>query len=182
MQIQMIEILKSYEKRTRGFQHDAHEILAKHESSPSRIITIDATRKRLSSLSIRQDELFQQALRCVESGVHRAAHVMAWAAFIDCLEEIIASDGLIKVRQKRPDWTKHKDIDSLREYVPEYQLIEVARDIGLFSKSECKTILGLLSKRNECAHPSHYSPGLNESLGYISELLNRVARLAVKPF
>ena len=57
------------------------------------------------------------------------------------------------------------------------QIIEAANKVKLLSKSEEKTILGLLSKRNECAHPSNFKTNLNESLGYISELLNRIDEL-----
>jgi hypothetical protein len=40
-----------------------------------------------------------------------------------------------------------------------------------------KALHGLLNKRNECAHPSDFYPDMNGSLGYISELLSRVATL-----
>jgi hypothetical protein len=36
---------------------------------------------------------------------------------------------------------------------------------------------GWLGSRNECAHPSDYFPDLNMTLGYISELVDRVKRL-----
>ena len=47
------------------------------------------------------------------------------------------------------------------------------RDLKLLGKGEHKSLQDLLSKRNESAHPSGYKPGLNEALGYVSELLNR---------
>jgi hypothetical protein len=43
-----------------------------------------------------------------------------------------------------------------------------------------KALHGLLNKRNECAHPSDFYPDMNGSLGYISELLSRVATLQTK--
>jgi hypothetical protein len=51
---------------------------------------------------------------------------------------------------------------------------------GLCEKSERKALLGVLNKRNECAHPSDFYPGLNESLGYFSELLKRIETLRKK--
>jgi hypothetical protein len=131
-------------------------------------------------LSLQQDELLQQALACTERGIFRAAHVMAWAGFMDFLEQKLSSDGLVKVKSVRTAWSKYSTIEEIRENIPEFQLIEAARDVGLLSKTEAKTLLGLLSKRNECAHPSGYKPGLNESLGYISELLNRIEQLYAK--
>ncbi len=40
--------------------------------------------------------------------------------------------------------------------------------------SEEKALKGLLTERNECAHPSDYEPDLNETLGYVSKVLKRV--------
>jgi hypothetical protein len=173
------ELARMYGRKARTFEDEAHQILSKHESAQSRIVTLDQTRIRLLVLSLDQDELFQQALACIERGIFRAAHVMAWAGFIDFLGGKLSSD-LVKVMAVRPGWGKYRTIEEIRENVPESQLVEAARDVALLSKSETKTLLGLLSKRNECAHPSSYRPGLNESLGYVSELLNRIEQLHVK--
>jgi len=175
-----VEIIRGLQQKAQAFEDEAHEVLSKHENSKSRIISLDHTRKRLKVLSLQQDELFQQALACNEKGIFRAAHVMAWAGFMDFLEQKLSSDGLAKVKSVKMGWTKYKTIEEIRENIPEFQLIEVARDVGLLFKSETKTLLGLLSKRNECAHPSDYNPGLNESLGYVSELLNRIEQLNSK--
>jgi hypothetical protein len=174
--MQMDEILTELVSKARAFEQEAHAILAVHETSVSRVVLLEDTYSQLSDLSLRQDGLIRQALRCIENALFRAAHVMAWAGFIDFVEEKLASDGLKKLRQARPNW-RIKTMVELRERVPEYQLIEACRDVGLCSKNETKALLGLLNKRNECAHPSNYFPGLNESLGYISELLQRIELL-----
>ena len=176
----MIDILRIFKNKLNSFEQEAHELLSKYENSISRVILLDQTRKRLKDLSIQQDELFQQALACIQMKIYRASHVMAWAAFIDYFEQKLASDGLIKVKSMRTGWIKFRTIEDLRENIPECQLIEAGRDIGLISKSEAKTILGLLSKRNECAHPSKFKPDLNETLGYVSELINRIEQLQLK--
>jgi len=175
-----VEIVRRFRRKAHAFEDEAHQILSIHESSPSRIVSVDETRRRLDVLSLQQDELFHQALACTERGIFRAAHVMAWAGFMDFLEQKLASDGLVKVKSKRTEWSKYGTIEEIRENVPEFQLIEASRDVGLLSKSEAKILLGLLSKRNECAHPSGHEPGLNESLGYISDLLSRIERLCAK--
>lgn len=172
----MDRLLNEYRRRVWRLKHDAHGILSVHETAPSRVIIVEDTYERLAELSIRQDELVRQSLRCVENGLYRAAHVMAWAGFMDFLEEKLATDGLRKLRSARPKW-KAKTIEELREQVPECQLIEVARDVGLCTKNEAKALLGLLNKRNECAHPSGFYPGLNETLGFVSEILNRISAL-----
>ena len=175
-----VELIRPFVAKAASFENEAHNILSKHEGAPSRVISVDRTRCRLAVLSLEQDELLQEALVCIERGIHRAAHVMAWAAFMDFVEQKLASDGLVKVKAVKTGWGKYRSIDEICENVPEFQLIEAARDVGLLSKSETKILLGLLSKRNECAHPSKYRPGLNESLGYVAELLNRIEQLHPK--
>lgn len=162
-----------------AFEREAHRILAVHETAPSRLVLLENTYKELTALSLRQDDLLRQGLRCVENELYRAAHVMAWAALMDFLEEKLASDGLVKLRFLRPAW-KAPSVEELRENVNEYQLIDAARDLGLLGKTEAKALQGLLNKRNECAHPSDYFPGLNETLGYVSEVLNRIGQLQPK--
>jgi hypothetical protein len=167
---------KLYE-RVRKFEADAHKILGKYEDSPSRIVELSKTYSQLKGLSIQQDELFRQALRCVENELYRAAHVMAWAGFIDYLEQKISSDGLKKIHSTYPAWSKYNTVVELRENISEYQIIEATRNIGLCTKTQTKALQGLLNKRNECGHPSGYYPQLNESLGYFSELLQRIKHL-----
>jgi hypothetical protein len=175
----MIENVKEIYQKVRAFEKEAHEILGHHEAAPSRIILLEHTYSELSGLSLKQDELFRQALRCIESRLFRAAHVMAWAGFMDFLEETLASDGFTKLKKVRPKWNVNS-IEDLRENYPEFQLIEVCQDVGLCTRNEKKALLGLLNKRNECAHPGDYFPGLNESLGYISELFERINALKGK--
>lgn len=169
----------TYRSRLASFSADARQILGAVEGSSSRIVTLEESYAKLGKLSLQQDDLVRQALRCVEHGLYRAAHVMAWAAFMDFLEEKLESDGLTAVRAARPKWT-HKSMEDMREYVAEYQLIEVTQAVGLCTKNQKKALHGLLNKRNECAHPSSYAPSLNEALGYISEVLARLRTLQAK--
>ena len=160
----------------RTLEAEAHAIFATHEVAHSRIVVLSETYEQLGLLDISQDDLMRQALRCVEQELFRAAHVMAWAAFIDHYEQQLAGDGLKAVAAVRPKWPT-TGIEDLRESVPEHQLIDVGRSVGLLTRSDVKALHGLLHKRNECAHPSTYYPALNETLGYISELLQRIEKL-----
>jgi hypothetical protein len=171
--------IRQYVGRAQRFAEDAAKILGSHETSAERLITLDASYADLDELSVQQDDLFRQALRCVEHGLFRAAHVMAWAAFMDFLEEKLSSDGLVKLRALRPAW-KGSTMEEMREYVAEHQLIEATQPLGLCTKNQMKALHGLLHRRNECAHPSSYFPGLNETLGYISETIQRLKQLQPK--
>jgi len=168
-------LLKIFSGKIIRFKKESKKILSNHETSGSRIITIEDSYKKLSQLSLKQDELIRQSLRCVEQELYRAAHVMAWASFMDFIEEKITIQ-ISNLQKIRPKWNV-KDLESLRENVPEYQIIEVLQTMRICSKTDTKAFHGLLNKRNECAHPSDYFPGLNQSLGYISEIINRMRRL-----
>lgn len=163
--------------RARAFSAEAHAILGTVEAAPSRIVLLEKSYNDLTVLNLRQDDLMRQALRCIENSLFRAAHVMAWAALMDYLEEKLEGDGLKKVRRERPNW-KGATMAEMREYVPERQLVEVTQAVGLCSKNEMNALIGLLNRRNECAHPSLYLPQLNETLGYISEVLQRLNLLS----
>jgi hypothetical protein len=176
----MTETLGQWAGKVRAAGDDAHIILSSHESAPSRIVTLDQTRAKLQALSIRQHELFQQALLCVERGVFRAAHVMAWAGFMDSLDEKLDADGLKTVHSLRPKWARHGDLEDLRDHITEFQRLDVARDAGTLSKNDAKRLHGHLSTRNECAHPSTFDPDMNMTLGYVSGLLKAVGRLVPK--
>ena len=71
-------------------------------------------------------------------------------------------------------------MDDICEERPDFQLIEAAHKLKLLSKSAAKSVHGLLSKRNECAHPSRHTPDLNQSLGYVSDILGRIDGLQSK--
>jgi hypothetical protein len=171
--------LKFLLAKVKGFEREAHALLAMHEASGSRVVILEESYEKLTKLTLKQDELFRQALRCVEHKLFRAAHVLAWAGFMDLLEEKLASDGLVKLREAKTAW-KAGSVEELRENVVEYQLIEAAKDLGLCTKTEMKALHGMLNKRNECAHPNDFFPDMNITLGYISELLTRVATLQTK--
>jgi hypothetical protein len=175
----MMQILQELLSRVQVFENEAHSILAYHEAAVSRVITLEDTYKKLTGLSLHQDELFSEALKCVGNQLFKAAHVMAWAGFMDYLEEKMMSKYMEDIKAARPKWSIDS-IEDLREQATEHQLIEVCRKIKFFSKNEEKAFLGLLNKRNECAHPSDYDPSLNETLGFISELLSRINKLQLK--
>jgi hypothetical protein len=154
---------------------EANAILGTHESAPARIVTLEKSYADLGALSLDQDELFRESLRAVEVNLFRAAHVLAWAGFIDFLHEHLIPQHLAALKAEGPNWNLAAPED-LREHA-EYQVIEAGKTIGAYNKSMMKALHGLLNKRNECAHPTGYFPDLNEALGFIGELFKRIKQL-----
>jgi hypothetical protein len=154
---------------------DAKAILSTHEAASARVVTIEKSYEDLGALSLDQDELFRESLRAVEAGLFRAAHVLAWAGFIDFLHHYLIPEHLEPLQEARPKWSLSV-AEGLREW-GEFAVIEAAKAAGVYANGKMKALHGLLNKRNECAHPSEYFPDLNEALGYVAELFKRIEQL-----
>jgi hypothetical protein len=165
-------------RRIGALDSEAQRVLGTHEAAPARTMSLEDSYNRLAGLSVDQDELFRESLRAVEAGLYRAAHVLAWAGFIDLLHHHVGTDGLNAIKMARPNWVI-RTVEDLREYA-DHQVIEAAREAKFYNKTVMKALHGLLNKRNECAHPSEYYPDFNETLGYVSELFQRTGYLKKK--
>jgi hypothetical protein len=163
-------------KRVKSFQNEAHKILSVHEASPSRIVLLNVTYSELQDLSEEQGELLRQSLRCVESNLYRAAHILAWTALIDLIENSLASDGFVKLKTVRPN-LKACTVEELREEIPDFQIVEICKDIKLVNKTNMRILHGFLSKRNLCAHPSDFFPDYNQTLGYIADIIYMIKKI-----
>ncbi len=167
-------------RKAEAFCADASEIFGEFETSPLRVHTVEASVRRLNGLTVPQDEMIRQALYCTARGYYRPAVVSAWSAFVDCLETLLASDGLVKLHACYQAWSRHKTLEDLREHIGEFQLIEAARELGFITKGEMNIIHGALAKRNKCAHPSAFTPGYNDTLGFCTEMIDWIEKLSLR--
>jgi hypothetical protein len=154
---------------------EAAAVLGTHEEASARVVTLEKSYANLGALSLDQDELFRESLRAVEAGLFRAAHVLAWAGFVDFLHDFLVPSYLSALQEVREPW-KLTTREDLREHA-EFQVIEAGKAVGAYNKTVMKALHGLLNKRNECAHPTGYFPDLNEALGFIGELFKRIKKL-----
>jgi hypothetical protein len=106
---------------------------------------------------------------------YRAAHVLAFAAFIDWFHNWLWGGHSSALELQYPAW-KLSDSEDLREH-SDFQVIEAGRVVGAYRQGTKKALHGLLHRRNECAHPSDYFPDRNEALGYVGEVFKRLAAL-----
>jgi hypothetical protein len=174
-------MLEEVLRRVDSFQKEAHEILSVDETSKSRVIILSYTYQNLAELSLQQAELLRQALQCVENVLYRAAHILAWTALMDLVENILASDNFRKLNSVRIKWNI-SCLDDLRDNFTEYQIVEACKDLKLATKGEMRMLHGFLGKRNLCAHPSNFRPDFNQTLGYIADILSTMKTLQGKPY
>ena len=161
--------------RVADLEDEARAILATHEASGDRLISLEDSYAKLDGLTLAQDELFREALRAVQSGLFRAAHVLAWAGFVDFLHNLLWDEHGPALIAAMPNW-KITSAEDLRTY-GEYQVIEAGKKVGAYGAAPMRALHGNLDRRNECAHPSNFYPDLNMTLGYVSDLIDRIRRL-----
>ena len=84
-----------------------------------------------------------------------------------------------RLNQVRSNWKINQQSD-LREVASDKQIIETLTLLHLTNKTEEKVIIGLLNKRNECAHPSDPFTNIMAAIGYISDIIERIRRIQGK--
>lgn len=162
-----------------AFKREAEAIFGFSETSVHRTAELSESYAAIDTLTANQADMLRQALRCVEVGVYRAAHVLGWACLADFLQQMAERNGFAALNAKYPDW-HIRNLDDLRDRIGEFNLIEGMFHSGMITKTEKKALQALLNKRNECAHPTDYFPDLNQSIGFIAECINRLKSLSQK--
>ncbi|MEO5921400.1 MAG: hypothetical protein ABIQ01_09695 [Pseudolysinimonas sp.] len=172
--------IADWHDRAASFEDEAARLLGTASGTvKSRAVTVEKTYDSIVLLNSKQDGFLRQALRCVSAGLNRAAQIMAWLAMVNLIFEKLSEDKLVALRRERPAWTG-ADIYEIAETQTEFAIVEILQLVGLATKTEKKNLHGLLSRRNECAHPTNYQPTSNEALGYIDEVINRMRTLQAK--
>lgn len=169
-------MLKNVLAEANAFRKEAHQILSVHEKAASRVVLLDDTYQNLKGLTLKQEEIFKQALRCIESELYRAAYILAWITLMDLIEEKLSSNNFQKLKLARVKWN-FSTIEELRENYSEYQIVDACKDTALLNKNEIKILHGYLAKRNLCAHPSTFVPDYNQTLGYVADILQTLEKI-----
>jgi len=156
--------------KLKAFEADVSELLGgSEEAIATRVYNAHESLRKVSELSFAQADALKQAVRCVEAGLNQAAFVMAWTALADLLLET-AVQHIAAVKIARDKWT-FTDKTSLSDERGDYAIIEALKAAKVISKSDMKTLHGLLHRRNLCAHRTDVFPSPNEALGYIDETI-----------
>jgi hypothetical protein len=155
-----------------ALERDHVAVLASVQRSKARAATVEATLGDIKTLSPKQADLLTEAALAVKHGLFRSAIVAAFAAVIDALHERVGRMGHLAAIAAARKW-RLPTVEDLQEY-SDFQVAEAAKEAGTISKAQMKTTQGLLHRRNQCAHPTGYSPTMDEALGFISECLRLI--------
>ncbi|WP_108816236.1 hypothetical protein [Loktanella sp. Alg231-35] len=153
-----------------AFEAEVSKILGgSEEAIASRVYNAHESLRKVSELSFSQADALKQAVRCVEAGLNQAAFVLAWTALADLLLDI-SVQHIVSIKLVRDKWI-FTDKTSLSDERGDYAIIEALKAAKVISKSDMKTLHGLLHRRNLCAHRTDVFPSPNEALGYIDETI-----------
>jgi hypothetical protein len=123
-----------------NFEEAAHKLLRMHEGAASRVVDARMSLARVSALSVKQEDMLKQSVRCIEVEVFRAAHVLAFGAFIDYLHEIAARKNFAALNAARPKWGGLTSVEDLRENHTDHSVIDALEAANLITKSEKKGV------------------------------------------
>lgn len=159
-------------ERAKRAQEQAHQLLAVHERSPSRVILLADLSKSLAGAPVDVQDYFREAISCLENGLFWAAIVTSWAGHFHMFSETLYHSHEVNIRACRPKW-RFGDLAELKEQYPEAQILDVGKEVKFVGKAQLKVLHGQLSQRNQCAHPTLYKPSMNVAIGYVDEQIRQ---------
>lgn len=168
-----MDALERLLKRRSNARTAAHTILEDHEASASRVIEFSESFKRLRQLPVDVADYYREALRSLQTGCYRAAIVLAWSGFIYCITEKMVTGYHKELKSNYGKW-KVGSADALLSDVPDAQILEAAKKVGLIDHQTLNIYKGWLSTRNQCAHPTLFEPGRNVALGITDGIISEV--------
>lgn len=128
-------------------------------------------------------DYLDEAVRCYEGGMYRAAVLMVWSACIQHLFSVIDGHrGGIKAMEAAnrarfgkgdPPPASYKKISKTDDllYFKEANVLLIAEDAGLINRNARDLLDEKLKLRNRCGHPTRYKPGREETVIFIESLL-----------
>lgn len=141
-------------------------------------------RAHLHNLSSPDTRAFvEEAIRCFESGLFRAAVVLSWVGAVSVLYSHVHKSRLAdfntEASRRDPKWRPAKTADDLAR-MKEHELLGVLEAISVLGKSVKQELEVCLKLRNGCGHPNSLRIGENRVAAHIETLvLNVFSHFAV---
>lgn len=119
----------------------------------------------------------EEAIKCHESDLHRAAIIMSWLSAMDILHGHVVTHHLapFNAEAKRIDskWKDAKSKDDLGR-MKEADFLDRLVSISVIGKNSKAELKGCLDRRNGCGHPNSLKIGANTVAHHIEILLLNV--------
>lgn len=160
-------------ERANKAKDEANKILGAAGSTSSRVYFLEDVQAKLSGTPVDVQDYFTEAIVCLKNELNRSAIVVSWAGYFSIFCESLFSAKQAEIQTKRPKWLFTNSTE-LKEAAPEAQIIDAAKEVGFIKNAKLRMLDGWLSQRNQCAHPTVYSPSANVSIGFVDSMVDEV--------
>lgn len=135
-------------------------------------------RAHLANIGDQQTHHFvEQAIRCHEHALYRAAIVMSWLGAMDVMQKHVFRHHLsafnteaIRVNKK---WKSAKSPDDIGK-MGEADFLDRIEGLSIIGKNVKAQLKSALDLRNGCGHPNSMKVGANKSAAHLETLLQNV--------
>lgn len=165
----------------RAFQ-SLHAVAVTDSATEAPVQALHSLRVAADKAPSNYADYLDEAVRCYEGKMYRAAVLMVWAAVIEHLYATVeAHKGGIKAFEAANfarfgtafNYKKIKKRDDFL-YLRESQFIVLGEDAQLYNKNARLLLEEKLILRNRCGHPTLYKPGREETVIFIESLLTNI--------
>ncbi|MDQ7877299.1 hypothetical protein Q9R08_04845 [Microbacterium sp. QXD-8] len=156
-----------------------HALPVKDSAVEAPALALHSLREAAASAPTDYQDYLDEAVRCYEGGMYRAAVLMVWSACIQHLFSVIDGHrGGIKAMEKANHarygtsnaYRRIRKTDDLL-YLKESSVLQIAEDAGLINRNARALLDERLTLRNLCGHPTRYRPGRDETVIFIESLV-----------
>ena len=142
------------------------------------IVAAASLRSHLPTISSPDTRAFvEEAIRCFEAKLLRAAVVLSWVGALSLLYDHVVSSKLaafnLEARKRDAKWKDATSPDGLAR-LKEYDFLQICHAISVFGKSVKDELEGCLKLRNGCGHPNSLKIGEHKASAHVETLIQNV--------
>jgi hypothetical protein len=142
------------------------------------VFVVSNLRKQLASLSNTETRAFvEEAIKCLEAKLFRAAIIMSWIGAIAVLyDEIIRSKLVVfnaEALKRDSKWRPAKSADDLSR-MKEFDFLQILPTISVIGKNVKDELESCLKLRNGCGHPNSLIVGEHKASAHVETLLQNI--------
>jgi hypothetical protein len=135
-------------------------------------------RSHLSKITNPDTQAFvEEAIRCFEAKLLRAAIVLSWVGAIALIQDHIVSTKLAafnaEARKRDAKWKDASSRDDLAR-LKEHDFLQICHAISVIGKSVKDELEGCLKLRNGCGHPNSLKVGEHRASSHVETLIQNV--------
>ena len=162
---------------TRAGKERVAAVIAPHASSVV-MTTVLGLRQHLPSIHNSATRSFvEEAIKCYEAKLYRAAIITSWVGAIAVLYDKILSSHLTlfnaEASKRDPKWRVAKTADDLSR-IKEHDFLQILPALSFIGKNVKDELEGCLKLRNGCGHPNSLVVGEHKASAHLETLIQNV--------